>query len=106
MMLKAVLTLVAMTYVAYTVAEVTTACGLTLIDPPDEGAVGILREAAGRPLRQCHQRRASRAGEAYLSVAQLIAVVLQTVIYVGLATLISWRFTLVASRSARQCRSC
>jgi ATP-binding cassette subfamily C protein len=96
MMLKAVLTLVAMTYVAYTVAEVTTGLRLTLIDRLMKVRWAyFVRQPVGR-FANAISGEASRAGEAYLAVAQLIAVVLQTIIYVSLAALISWRFTLVA----------
>jgi ATP-binding cassette subfamily C protein len=96
MLLKAALTMAAMTYVAYTVAQVTTGLRLTLIDRLMKVRWSYyVRQPVGR-FANAISGEAGRAGEAYLSVAQLIAIVLQTVIYVALAAWISWQFTLVA----------
>jgi ATP-binding cassette, subfamily C, bacterial len=96
MMIKAALTVAAMTYVAYTVAEVTTGLRLTLIDSLMKVRWAYFAKQPVGRFANAISGEATRAGEAYLAVAQLIAVVLQTIIYIALAALISWRFTLVA----------
>lgn len=94
--LKAALGILAMNYVGYAVAEVSTRLRSRLID-------GLLRvrwsyfnrQPLGR-IANAVSQEATRSGEAYLSSAQLIALMVQTSIYVLLAFLISWRLALVA----------
>jgi ATP-binding cassette subfamily C protein len=96
MLLKAALTMMAMTYVGYTVAEVTSDLRLRLIDRLMKVRWAyFVRHQVGR-FSNAISGEASRAGDAYLQVAQLIALVVQTAIYLGLALLISWRFTIAA----------
>src|SRR5215470_3254546 len=85
MMLKAALTVGAMTYVAYTVAEVTTGLRLTLIDSLMKVRWAYYAKQPVGRFANAISGEATRAGEAYLAVAQLIAVVLQTIIYIALA---------------------
>jgi ATP-binding cassette subfamily C protein len=96
MMIKAALTMVAMTYVGYTVAEVTTNLRLELVDRLMKVRWSyFVRSPVGR-FANAISGEAGRAGDAYLSVAQLVALLIQTLLYLTFALLISWRFTLAA----------
>jgi ATP-binding cassette subfamily C protein len=96
MLVKSALTMVGMTYVGYTVAEVTTNLRLQLVDRLMKVRWSyFVRSPVGR-FSNSISGEASRAGDAYLAVAQFVALLVQTTIYLSLAILISWRFTLVA----------
>ncbi len=94
--LKGILYLFAMNHVGITVAKVTTSLRLKLIGRLLEAKWSYFtREPVGR-FGNAISGEATRAGEAYLSVAVLIAVQLQTLMYLFLAYLISWQLVLAA----------
>ena len=83
-------------HVGITVAKVTTSLRLKLIGRLLEAKwIYFTREPVGR-FGNAISGEATRAGEAYLSVAVLIAVQLQTLMYLFLAYLIAWQIALAA----------
>ncbi len=94
--LKGILYLFAMNHVGITVAKVTTSLRLKLIGRLLEAKwIYFTRQPVGR-FGNAISGEATRAGEAYLGVAVLIAVQLQTLMYLFLAYLISWQLALAA----------
>jgi len=93
---KGVLFLVAMNHVGVTVAKVTTSLRLKLIGRLLEAKWGYFaRQPVGR-FGNAISGEATRAGEAYLGVSVLIALQLQTLMFLVLAYLISWKLALAA----------
>ena len=96
MWLKAGLTLVAMNYVGYTVAEVATGLRLSLVRTLLDVRWGYFaRQPIGR-FANAISSEAARASEAYMSVANLITHVMQAVIYLFLALLVSWQLSVLS----------
>ena len=94
--LKAGLTLFAMRHVGYAVAEVATGLRLSLIRTLLEVRWGYFaRQPVGR-FANAISSEASRAGDAYLAVANLITVAFQAAIYLSVAFLVSWQLSLTA----------
>ena len=96
-LLKAALTLLAQRQVGYTVAQVATDLRLALL----RGLLAArwlyyVRQPVGM-LGNAFSSEASRASEAYLFGTLLVSQVLQTVLYAGIAAVVSWRTTLVAT---------
>jgi ATP-binding cassette subfamily C protein len=93
---KGLLYLFAMNHVGVTVAKVTTSLRLKLIGRLLEAKWGYFtRQPVGR-FGNAISGEATRAGEAYLGVAVLIALQLQTLMYLVLAYLLSWQLALAA----------
>ena len=94
--LKGILYLFAMNHVGITVAKVTTSLRLKLIGRLLEAKwIYFTRQPVGR-FGNAISGEATRAGEAYLSVAILIAVQLQVLMYLFLAYLIAWELAAAA----------
>ena len=93
---KNVLFLVAMNHVGVTVAKVTTSLRLKLIGRLLDAKWGYFAHQPVGRFGNAISGEATRAGDAYLGVAMLIALYLQTVMYLVLTYLISWRLTLAA----------
>ncbi len=94
--LKAGLTLIAMNYVGYTVAEVATGLRLSLVRTLLDVRWGYFaRQPIGR-FANAISSEAARASEAYLSVATLITLIIQAVIYLFLALLVSWQLSVLS----------
>jgi ATP-binding cassette, subfamily C, bacterial len=94
LLLKAALTLAAMNVVGYAVSDVATGLRLALIDALLNVRWSYFtRQPLGR-FTNAMSGEAARASQAYLSAAMLVANVVQTAIYLGLALLVSWRLCL------------
>ncbi len=94
--LKAGLTLLAMRNVGYSVAHVTTDLRLELIQALLEARWPYF---AGQPVGRfanAVSSEASRAASAYMATWTLIAGLLQVLVYLGFALLLSWQLTLAA----------
>lgn len=96
LVLKAALTLFAMSHVGYAVAEVATGLRLQLVKALLEARWGYFaRQPVGR-FANAISSEASRAGDAYLAVATTISIAFQAVIYLCLALLVSWQLSLLS----------
>ena len=94
--IKAGLSTAAMYYVGSQVAEVATHLRLDLIERVLNARWSYyIRQPVGR-FTNAISSEATRAGEAYMAVAQLISLLLQTVIYILLSTLVDWRLTAIS----------
>ena len=94
--LKSGLTLLAMNYVGYTVAEVATGLRLSLIRKLLDVRWGYFaRQPVGR-FANAISSEAARAADAYLSVATFSTHVIQATIYLFLALLLSWELSLIS----------
>ena len=94
--LKAALSIVAMNYVGYAVAEVATTVRSRLI----ENLLRVrwayfTRQPIGR-IANAVSLEATRSGEAYLLAAQMVALIVQALVYVALALTVSWRLAVIA----------
>ena len=96
LMLKAGLTLFAMRHVGYAVAEVATGLRLSLIRTLIEVRWGYFAHQPVGRFANAISSEASRAGDAYLAVANLITVAFQAAIYLAVAFLVSWQLSLTA----------
>ena len=95
-MLKAVLMIVAMNYVGYAVAEVATELRSRLIaNLLRVRWAYFTRQPIGR-IANAVSLEATRAAEAYLLAAQMAALLIQTIVYVALAFVVSWPLALIA----------
>jgi len=95
-MLKAVLNLVAMSYVGYAVAETATKFRLRLIDALLAARWSYFtRQPVGR-FTNAIANDAARGAEAYLSVSTMLAVSIQLTMYLALALLVSWEVCLTS----------
>lgn len=94
--LKNVLTLTAMTYVGYTVADITTNIRRDLVN-----ALLVVRwgyfttQPIGR-ITNALSGEATRAGTAYLAAANMMVYTIQAVVYTVVAIFISWEAALIA----------
>jgi len=96
MVLKAALTLAAMYYVGFAVAEVATSLRSRLIERLlDVRWSYFVAKPLGR-LTNVFSVDATRAGQAYLMAATFIAYAIRTLVYVVVAFLISWQLALAA----------
>jgi len=94
--LKAVLNLIAMSYVGYVVAEVATSFRTRLIDALLAARWGYFtRQPVGR-FTNAIANDAARGAEAYNFVATMLAVAIQLVVYLILALFVSWEVCLTA----------
>ncbi|MEX2298760.1 MAG: ABC transporter ATP-binding protein [Dongiaceae bacterium] len=93
---KAALTMFAMGHVGYTVTKVTTGLRLKLIGRLLEAKWSYFAHQPVGRFGNAISGEAARAGDAYLSVATLIALSFQTVMYLILAYLMSWQLALAA----------
>lgn len=94
--LKNVMTLTAMTYVGYTVADITTNIRSDLVN-----ALLLVRwgyfttQPIGR-ITNALSGEATRAGTAYLAAANLLVYAMQAIVYTVVAVFISWQAALIA----------
>ena len=94
--LKSALSIVAMNYVGYAVAEVATDLRARLIDNLLRVKWSYFsRQPIGR-IANAVSLEATRAGQAYLLAAQMVALAIQTLVYMLLAFAVSWRLALIA----------
>ena len=94
--IKAGLSTAAMHHVGSEVAAVATRLRLDLIERVLNARwTYYIRQPVGR-FTNAISSEATRAGEAYQSAAQLISLMLQTLMYVVLSLLIDWRLTLIS----------
>ena len=94
--LKAALSIVAMNYVGYAVAEVATTVRSRLIDNLLRVRWAYFtRQPIGR-IANAVSLEATRSGEAYLLAAQMVALIVQALVYVALALTVSWRLAVIA----------
>ncbi len=96
LMLKAGLTLFAMSHVGYAVAEVATGLRLQLIQALLDARWGYFaRQPVGR-FANAISSEASRAGDAYLAVATTLSIAFEAIMYLVLAFLLSWKLSLAS----------
>jgi ATP-binding cassette subfamily C protein len=96
MVLKAILTLLAMSQVGYAVAEVGAKMRIQLIESLLAARWGFfVRQPIGR-FATALSVEASRAGEAYNAMAVFSSHVVQALVYIGIATLVSWQAALLS----------
>jgi ATP-binding cassette subfamily C protein len=94
--LKAGLSMAAMNYVGYQVAEVATRLRLDLIERLLRVRWSYyVRQPVGR-FTNAISSEATRAGEAYMSVASLIQLLMQAGVYIIISLLVRWELTLVS----------
>jgi ATP-binding cassette subfamily C protein len=92
---KAVLVVIALVRVGYAVAEVSTDLRTTLVQSLLEAKWAYFtRQPVGR-FANAMSQDATRAGRAYMLATMCVASLVETVVSVGLAVLISWRLALV-----------
>jgi ATP-binding cassette subfamily C protein len=94
--LKAGLTMFAMGHIGYTVTKVTTGLRLKLIGRLLEAKWSYFAHQPVGRFGNAISGEAARAGDAYLTVATLIALSFQTFMYLILAYLMSWQLALAA----------
>lgn len=96
MVVKAILTLVAMSQVGYAVAEVGARMRIELIDALLAARWSFfVRQPVGR-FATALSVEASRAGEAYNAMAVFISHVVQAIVYIVIAALVSWQAALLS----------
>jgi len=94
--LKAVLTLLAMRNVGYSVAHVTTDLRLDLIEALLQARWPYFAGQAVGRFANAITSEASRAAAAYMGTWTLIAGLLQVLVYLSFALLVSWQLTVAA----------
>ncbi|MEM7530315.1 MAG: ABC transporter ATP-binding protein [Pseudomonadota bacterium] len=95
-LLKNALTFLAMIYVGYSVAHISTSIRRRFVDRLLEVRLSYLADEPAGAITNALSVDATRAGNAYLAVANFIVQALQALIYVGVALFVSWQVTLVA----------
>lgn len=93
---KSLLLLIAKKHIGYTVANVTTDLRLALL----RSILGsrweyFLHQPVGR-LANSMASETLRASQSYVYATQMLALMVQTVVYLGIAVMVSWKATLVA----------
>lgn len=93
---KSVLLLIAKKHIGYTVANVTTDLRLALL----RSILGsrwdyFLHQPVGR-LANSMASETLRASQSYVYATQMLALMVQTVVYLGIAVMVSWKATLIA----------
>jgi len=94
--LKNLLHLAAMTYVGYAVAHVATGMRRDLVDNLLNVRWNYFTQQPLGRITNTLSVDATRAGQAYMSAAHFLAYVIQTVIYVIVALLVSWKVAVIA----------
>lgn len=95
-LLKNALTLLAMVYVGYSVAEIATGIRHRFVDRLLEVRLSYLTDQPAGAITNALSVDATRAGQAYLAAANFIVHAMQAVIYVAVALFVSWQVTLLA----------
>ncbi|MEM9761195.1 MAG: ABC transporter ATP-binding protein [Pseudomonadota bacterium] len=95
-LVKNALTFLAMVYVGYSVAHISTSIRKRYVDRLLEVRLSYLTDQPGGAITNALSVDATRAGNAYLAVATFIVYATQALIYVAVALFVSWRVTLVA----------
>ena len=88
---KAVLSFGALSYVGYTVAQVATSLRTTLLTQLMRARWSYFSEQRVGKVANVISVDATRAGNAYLTAAQFVTYLLQSVVYVVVAFLVSWK---------------
>ena len=96
LILKNILTLAAMTYVGYTVADITTNFRRDLVNELLLVRWGFFTKQPLGKITNALSSEASRAGEAYVRAANLIVFTMQALVYTVVAFFISWQAALMA----------
>ncbi len=94
---KSALILLTMNYVGYVVAEIATGLRLSLVERLLEVRWSYFTKQPIGRFANAISGEATRASQAFLSVSLLIAGSVQTVVYLLLALLISWKLCLLAA---------
>ncbi|MBW2275159.1 MAG: ABC transporter ATP-binding protein [Deltaproteobacteria bacterium] len=94
MWLKAVLALLAKRQVGYSVARVATDLRIRLLDALMAARWGYYVHQPVGAVANAFATEPQRAGNAYLQISTLIALLLQIALYTALASLVSWQATL------------
>lgn len=94
--LKNVLTLTAMTYVGYTVADITTNIRRDLVNALLLVRWGYFTKQPIGRITNALSGEATRAGTAYLAAAHMMVYIMQVVVYTVVALFISWEAALIA----------
>lgn len=94
--LKNILTLVAMTYVGYTVADITTNLRRDLVGQLLGVRWNYFTKQPLGEITNALSGEASRAGQAYLSAANVLVFAFQAAVYTVVALFISWQVALIA----------
>ena len=95
MVLKAVLSLIALTYVGFQVAEVATSMRTILIDNLMNARWGFFTGQRVGRIANAVSNDATRAGTAYMVAARFIAFGIQGLSYVIVAVFLSWKLALI-----------
>ncbi|MDA9865284.1 ABC transporter ATP-binding protein/permease [bacterium] len=90
------LTLAAMTYVGYTVADLTTKMRRDLVNALLLVRWGFFTKQPIGKVTNALSAEANRAGEAYLASAYLLVYAIQVLVYTGVALFISWEAAVLA----------
>lgn len=94
--LKNVMTLTAMTYVGYTVADITTNIRSDLVNALLMVRWGFFTTQPIGRITNALSGEATRAGTAYLAAAHLLVYAMQAIVYTVVAFFISWEAALIA----------
>jgi len=94
--LKNILTLAAMTYVGYTVADLTTNIRRDLVNALLLVRWGFFTKQPIGKITNALSTEAKRAGAAYLAAANLLVYTIQAAVYTGVALFISWEAAALA----------
>lgn len=94
--LKSILTLIAMTYVGYTVANITTNIRRDLVNDLLSARWSYFTTQPLGRITNALSGEASRAGQAYIATANVIVYAFQAVVYLVIALFISWQAALGA----------
>jgi ATP-binding cassette, subfamily C, bacterial len=95
MLLKSILTYVALAYATTAAARVSTALRRRLLDAIFNARWGFFSDQKGGALSNVMGVDASRAGESYIVSANLISAAAQAVAYVVIAILINWKLAVL-----------
>ena len=94
--LKNVLNLLAMTYVGYAVAQISTGIRSSFVDKLMTVRWSYLTQQPTGEITNALSLEATRAGRAYLSATSFIVFSIQALIYVGVALFVSWKIATMA----------
>ncbi len=94
--LKSILTLIAMTYVGYTVANITTNIRRDLVSDLMSARWSFFTTQPLGRITNALSGEATRAGQAYLAAANVVVFGMQAAVYTVIALFISWKAAVVA----------
>lgn len=93
---KAAIVFMAMRYVSYVSADVTRDFRLRLIKALMNARWDYFTGLSIGKISNTISAEASRAGSSYMQAGRMLAALIQTIIYIGVAFLVSWKVSLVA----------